>query len=351
MIHYEKESPRMVKEPISQQTVPFSSPVNTQRWQRFILNIMLFAAQRFQQMPHHKAMQWGERLGKFAHFFTRNFAKRPQKYAHRNLHITGFPHPEMSGQERDAFIRHVFIQFAKSMVDFLRAPALTDVEIESLIRIEGLEHIHAAREKGKGFIVASAHLGNWELAARCLVREGWPITVVAREPENSDFAGYVRQMRESGGYRVLYRGSSTIRQMLSLLRKNEGIALLPDQNSGDMFIPFFGIPAGTVAGPASLALHTGATLLVGYCVRLPDDTYIFRIHPPISTHSTGDKDADFHRIMTEVNQNLESAVREYPDQWLWIHNRWKSAFEEGNRNRAFPDGIPPDLWERWNQPL
>lgn len=339
----------MVKESVTQKTVPVSRPSRTQIWQRFVLAVMLFAARRFQKMSRTKAMRWGERLGNGAYFITRNVARRPQKYAHRNLRITGFPHPNMSEKERGEFIRRVFIHFAKTLVDFLRAPAMTDAEIEQMTRIEGVEHIRAARETGKGFIVASAHLGNWELAARCLVREGWPITVVAREPENPDFAEYVNQVRESGGYRVLYRGSSTVRQMLALLRKNEGIALLPDQNSGDMFIPFFGVPAGTVAGPASLALHTGATLVVGYCVRLPDDTYLIRVHPPISTHSTGDREADAHRIMTEVNQILESVVREYPEQWLWVHNRWKSAFEEGNRKRAFPDGIPGDLWQRWNQ--
>jgi Kdo2-lipid IVA lauroyltransferase/acyltransferase len=321
----------------------------TRFWQRALLAVMTRTAGWLRKMPRARAMRYGERFGHFAHFLTRYVSRRPQRYAHRNLRITGFPRPDMTFAERDAFIRRVFVHFAKSAVDFLRGPALTREELTALVRVDGLEHLEAARARGKGIIFVSAHLGNWELAARLLVANGFPLTTVAREPEDGGFADYVRSLRENGGYRVLYRGSTGVRELLSVLKRNETIALLPDQNSGDFFLPFFGVPAGTVAGPASLALHTGATLIVGACVRLPDDTYRAVLLPPVNLAPTNDRAADTRRVMAEVNRQIESLVREYPDQWLWVHNRWKAAFEEGNRARAFPEGIPPDLLARWEE--
>lgn len=339
----------MVRHVEKQEAGPHNGRTRTRLWQRVLLAIMTRLARTLQRMPRAKAMQFGERFGKFAHFVTRNFSKRSQRYAHRNLRITRFPRPEMTFAERDAFIQRVFIQFAKSTVDFMRGPALTRDELLRLVQVEGIEYLQEAQRRGKGIIFASGHIGNWELAARYLVANGFPLTTVAREPEDGGFAGYVNELRENGGYRVLYRGSASVRELLGVLKRNETIALLPDQNSGDLFLPFFGIPAGTVAGPASLALHTGATLLVGACVRLPDDTYRVICLPPVDLTSTKDRQADTIRIMTEVNQGLESLVRQYPDQWLWLHNRWKSAFEEGNSSKVFPDGIPPDLLARWEE--
>ena len=316
-------------------------------WQRFILWLAMRIATRLQKMPRPAMMRFGERLGGFVYFMTRYFFRRPQNYARRNLRITQFPHPEMTRQETDAFIRKVLVHFSKFAVELICGPALTQETMLDLVQSEGLEHLITAREQGKGIVMVSAHFGNWEMMGRYAASQGFPMTVVARETENPDFAEYIRSLREFGGYHVMYRGSNTVRELLRILKRKGYVGLLPDQNSGDMFAPFFGVPAGTVAGPASFSLHTGATLIPVFCVRLPDDTYRVIILPPIDTHSTGDKNADTQRVMEEVNRVLESVIRQYPEQWLWIHNRWKSAFEEGNRKRAFPNGLPEDLRQRW----
>jgi KDO2-lipid IV(A) lauroyltransferase len=232
------------------------------------------------------------------------------------------------------------------MTDFLRTPSRE--ELESLLQVEGADHVYDALKTGKGVVFLTAHLGNFEFLPRYIAHTFCPLTVVARAPEDPEFADFVHHLRESGGYRVIYRGSRTLREMLTLLKRNEGVGLLPDQNSGDLFVPFLGVPAGTVAGPASLALHTGATLIPCYCVRQLDNTYRLLFLSPIAPTPTGDKQADTVRIMTAVNFALEEIVREYPDQWLWLHNRWKSAFEETNQERAFPHGIPDELQQRWH---
>jgi KDO2-lipid IV(A) lauroyltransferase len=116
-------------------------------------------------------------------------------------------------------------------------------------------------------------------------------------------------------------------------------------------VPFFGVPTGTVAGPASLALHTGAALLPVFFLVKPDGTFHVTIHPPVPTVSTGCRDTDVKRIMTVFNEELESMIRQHPEQWLWLHNRWKSAFEEKNRDRAWEgrEAERDSAFARWHK--
>lgn len=271
-------------------------------------------------------------LGRFIY----RFAARPRGFARRNLRLAYGG--AMTEREREALVRNVFVHFAKTMLDFVRGPALSREGLDRIIvSVEGWESGRAALDSGRGLIFLTAHLGNWELLGRWLAAQGIPLTVVAREPGDPAFGGYVRSLRENAGFAVLSKGASA-RELLGALRRGEAIVLLPDQNSGDLFVPFFGVPAGTVAGPASLALHTGAPLLPSYCVRQPDDTYKIIFLPPIPAEPTGDRAADVTRVMGEANRVLESVVRQFPEQWLWLHDRWRSAFEEKNRSR-WPEGL------------
>jgi KDO2-lipid IV(A) lauroyltransferase len=285
-------------------------------------------------------MRLGARLGRLAY----RVAKRQRLRAHRNLCLAYGD--ELSASERDALVRRVFEHFGKILVDFLRVPAMSESDFEVLVDAQGWEQVQAALSEGRGLIVLTAHLGNWELLGRWFAARGAPLTGVAREPEGQALGDYVRRMRESAGSTLLSKGSSA-RDLLSVLRRGAAISLLPDQNSGDVFVPFFGVPAGTVAGPASFALHTGAPLIPAYCVREPDDRYRILFLPPIPAQKTGDREADVARVMAEANRVLEGVIRRYPDQWLWLHNRWKAAFEEKNRPR-WPAGYDYAALEaRW----
>ena len=303
-------------------------------WQPLIMAIMVFLGARAQRLSRPAAMRMGARLGRL----TCLLAVSKRRTANRNLRMAF--RDTLTLVERDALIRRVFVHFAKSAIDFLRAAAMTRDEIERLTVCEGRDYLEAAVSGGRGVVILTAHLGNWEVLGRWLAGHGYRLTVVAREPDSPVFARYIRHMRENSGFRVLNKGASA-RELLSCLRRREAVALLADQNSGDLFVPFFGVPAGTVAGPASLALHTGAALIPAYCVREPNDSYRILIREPIPAVRTEDHDADIARIMAEANRVLEDVVRQYPDQWLWFHNRWRSAFEEKNRPRL-PPGFDQD---------
>ena len=320
-------------------------------WQRFAVIILLRLSAWLQHFPREKILRFGERFGRFAFFVCRYISRRPYQYAHRNLRLTGFPHPDATDAEKDAFIRRVLQSFSKGLMEFLRIPGARNEEMNSYTTAEGMEHYEAALAAGKGVIIVTGHFGNWEHFASFAARQGVPLTVVAREPEDPLFAAWVKNQREAAGYVVLYRGAS-MREILRILKRGEVIAILPDQNGDDIFVPLLGIPAGTTTGPATLALHTGAAIVPGYCAFQPDGTYHIRLLPAIDTSATGDRKADIARITAEINRFLEDAIRRYPDQWLWLHNRWKSAFDPYNRLRAWRETngeIPPEIARKWKE--
>jgi len=188
--------------------------------------------------------------------------------------------------------------------------------------------------RGKGLILVTAHFGNWELLARRAILEGFAVTVIARQGDDARFNALTDWLRENGGYEVHARGASP-RLLLQRLKQNKIVAILPDQKSDDVFVPFFGKLAGTVGGPAVLALKTGAPIVPMFCPRLPNGTYQVVICPEINTQPTGDAKADTQRIMADINQSIEDIVRRYPDQWLWLHDRWRLPPQEHPAYEAY----------------
>lgn len=305
---------------------------NTLLWQRFVLSLLTNAARPVQSLSRSAALRFGTRLGSFAY----RVAGRQRERSIRNLHLAYGDTMPLS--ERKALTRRVFQHFARGMVEFLRAPLLTRDELDRLVTCEGWEHIEAARASGGSVVLITAHMGNWEILGRWLANiKKIPLTVVARDPENSALGDYVRRMREGAGFSVLSKGESA-RSLLRVLKNGEFICILPDQNSGDVFVPFFGVPAGTAAGPAALALHADAPIIPLYCLQKADGAYRIICLPPLTTPRTGDRKADTRNLMAEANRVLESVIRETPDQWLWLHNRWKSIFSDTFRDTAWPEG-------------
>jgi len=193
-----------------------------------------------------------------------------------------------------------------------------------MVTLKGEEHLQWCVQQGKGTLIITAHYGNWEIAARYLTQcKGYVLNVVARDADDSATTLLVNRIREQGGYRVFPRGQA-VRAVLQALKRNELVAMLPDQNAGDVFVPFFGRLAGTVAGPALLALRSGAPILPVFCTRQPDNTYLFEMLPPFVVQPSGDKERDVTETMAHITALIEQQVRKHPSQWLWLHNRWKT---------------------------
>ncbi len=229
--------------------------------------------------------------------------------------------PEWTDEKRHETARKVFRHFGLVTADFMRTPLRTNEELLANIEVEGFEHYETAEAAGKGIIACTAHFGNWERFGHWCIATGRKISVVARDANQGAIQERVAKIRDITGVLVLSRGDSA-RPILVKLKRQEIVGILPDQNSDESFVPFFGKPCGTVLGPAVLHKRTGAVLLPSYCVRTGPGKYKVIVKEPIDLENVMANPED---VMAELNAVLESVIREYPEQWLWMHDRWKNA--------------------------
>ncbi len=239
--------------------------------------------------------------------------------------------------------RAVFRHFGQVGAEFLKLPRLTDSVVEQLTIVHGEEHLKAALAMQSGVLLITGHFGNWEFMARWLSLHRYALNVVARDARDPVATKLLADTRGSNGANVLYRGNSA-RAVLQCLKKGEIVAILPDQNAADVFVPFLGVRTGTVDGPALIHLKTRAPLLFAWCVRRDDGRFEITFDCPFVAEATGDKEADVISVMTEINARLGSWIRKFPTQWLWLHNRWKASPElfsvgrSGSTAAAVPTG-------------
>jgi KDO2-lipid IV(A) lauroyltransferase len=240
---------------------------------------------------------------------------RLRQVAEQNLALA-LPH-----ENATRIIDGVFRSIARLLVAFARIPAIRKENLHQWIRVEGLEHVEAAHRAGRGVLFATAHFGNWELSAYAYALLASPMHVVVRPLDNPLIDRLVERRRTASGNRLIEKKDSA-RSILRALAANEAVGILIDQNSSPesgVFVNFFGVPACAGTGFAKLAAHSGAAVIPGFALWSEEEgRYILRFHPPVPI--TGHAACD-----TEVLQGtLEAVIRACPEQWLWIHRRWKT---------------------------
>jgi len=243
---------------------------------------------------------------------------RLRRVAMRNLE---FAYPEKTPVERKAIVDDVFRSIARLLYAFARFPKINRKNISEWIRYEGLEYFVEAKKRGHGVLFATAHLGNWELSAFAHGLMTEPMNVVVRPLDNPSIDRLVEDRRQLSGNRLIEKRDAA-RAILRALNANEAVGILIDQNTSlaeGAFVEFFGTPACANTAFAKIAHRTGATVIPGFALWLENDRrYVLRFYPPLEM--TGDAAADTQRL----HAVLESVIREYPGQWLWIHRRWKT---------------------------
>jgi Kdo2-lipid IVA lauroyltransferase/acyltransferase len=246
---------------------------------------------------------------------------RLRRIAIENLTMAGFSNP---GEIADG----VFQSIARLLAAFARLPRLTPQNISTLIRYDGLENFQTALAKGRGVLVATAHLGNWELSAFSHAWMTAPMHIVVRPLDNPRIDKFVERYRALSGNHIIEKKDAA-RGILKALKAGDAVGILIDQNTTldqGAFIDFFGRKACAGTAFAKLAHHSGAAVVPGFALwSNKEQRYILRFYPEI--RMTGDVAADTQLIHAQ----LESVIRQHPDQWLWIHRRWKTR----------PPGDPP----------
>lgn len=273
---------------------------------------------RYARLNAIQAEQRGARLGGFLYCIDRKHRERTKA----NLAIA---FPEWDEKKRHEVAREVYRHFGRVMGDFVRSGVRTPQEVNDSIEAEGAEIFDQLVSEGRGMIGVTAHFGNWERFAQWVAAKGIPVSVVARDANQEGVQEMVSQLREKTGVSLLSRGNAA-RQILTKLRNGEFIGILPDQNADECFVPFFGKPAGTVMGPAVLHMRTKAAIIPCYCVRIGPGKYKVIVRPPIDPDCIEKNPEEITRL---INVDLEFMVRQYPEQYLWLHDRWKEARRRG----------------------
>jgi KDO2-lipid IV(A) lauroyltransferase len=252
---------------------------------------------------------------------------------------------EWSEEKIEQVARESFRHLGITLIEFfLREPRITGAEVEREVRFEGQAHYEEAFARGKGVILVTAHYGNWEMMGPRLHRSGYRVSAVSRTADDPGLERMIESIRQRCGLQQIPRRQAA-RQGLAALRRNEILAILLDQNTaeGGVFVPFYGYPASTATGPAVFALKTGAAIVPTFCLREPDGTHVMKAWPPIYPTSTGERTEDVRRLTAEITQVIELQIRERPELWCWLHNRWK--LQPPPEERAL-EGPQPDFREK-----
>lgn len=240
---------------------------------------------------------------------------RLRQIAYRNL---SFALPEA---DRERLTDGVFRSIGRLLLGFARFPDIDRRNVGAWIEYEGFEHFEQAKQAGRGVLFATAHIGNWELSAFAHALMAEPMNIVVRPLDNPLVDGLVERRRSLSGNRII-RKKDAAREILRALARNEAVGILIDQNASleeGVFVDFFGVAACAGKAFARIAHHSGAAVLPGFALWSESrGKYVLRFYPAVEI--TGDESGDTRRI----HAVLEQVIRENPDQWLWIHRRWKT---------------------------
>ena len=235
--------------------------------------------------------------------------------------------PERPEAERRRIARAAFCHFGRMSAEFLTFPPIPREALDRYAVFEGLEHVERAYASGAGMIHISAHYGNWELVALFQGLLGYPMTIMTRPLDNPRLDRWFQGLRTRSGHRVTHKGSA-VKASLRALGAGTGAGIVIDQNFRNrkkgVFVEFFGRPACTVPSAALLALKTGAPIIPSHSVPLPDGRYRIVYGPPVPVPEQGTKEERVQELTARCSRLLETVIRERPEYWLWLHDRWKT---------------------------
>ena len=238
--------------------------------------------------------------------------------------------PEISLDDRRKLVRGEFISLGRQLAEVCLFPRYTRENVSEVVVYDGLENYERAFARGKGVLFLTGHLGGWELSAFAHSLQGHPMSVVMRPLDNPYIDGLVQRYRTMHGNKAVSK-DDFVRGLLAAMRAGEVVGILMDTNMTPpqgVFVNFFGVPAYTASGLARIALRTDAAVVPTFTTW--DDKlgkYTLRFDPALELIRTDDNEADIVANTAKFTGVIESYIRRYPDQWLWLHRRWKTRPE------------------------
>jgi KDO2-lipid IV(A) lauroyltransferase len=231
----------------------------------------------------------------------------------------------LSPRDRERLLRACWRHFGQITFDALAFPRLKPEALGSILKVSGVEHARDALAQGRGALIFSAHYGHWEAGAYALGLLDIPFAVIARPLDNPTLDKRLIELRGGSGNAVIPKRRA-VRETMRALARGAGVAILIDQDAGadGVFVPYFGRLASTTPTLALLALRTEAPIVPVFARVERDGTITVHIEPVVPSRPTGDREADVLRLTAECTAIVERWARRDPEQWLWLHRRWKT---------------------------
>ena len=292
------------------------------RMQRLEYAMIRSLAALMQALPLAIALRFGAFVGTLVYLVS---------WPHRRIGMRnlGIAFPERPLAERRRILRHSLQNLGRTAVEFVRLPRMSDDELRAAVRFEDESWWADAigRERTTGALILSGHFGNWELLVYAHGRRGHPVSMVHRGIANPLLDGWLNAIRARAGTRLVRKARAAI-GVLRAMRHGELLVLPFDQNSTrglGVFVPFFGLPASTNSGIARIALRSGAPVVPAFIVREGGTgRHVVHVLPILQAEHTGDFERDVVYNTERFSRVFEDMVRRYPEQWLWVHRRWKT---------------------------
>lgn len=282
--------------------------------------IALFAGGLIGLLPLSAALKVGAALGRLLYLVDRR---------HRCITLDNLKlalGQEMSAAELRQIALACYANLGRSVAEFCHMPSVNKENLSQWVSYEGLENLTSAYERGKGVIFITAHFGNWELMAYAQSLIGYPSSILVRPLDNKYLDKVVNKYRSRGGNKLIPKKNAT-KDVLRCLNSGQMLGVLIDQNVsiGDrVFVDFFNHPASTLTAPAILALRTGAAIIPAFIIRQPDGRHKIVYEPEIELQKSGNRQQDIQVNMQRFTKAIEKYVHRYPEQWFWMHRRWKT---------------------------
>ncbi len=293
-----------------------------------------FAAGSVQAMPARAALALGRFLGACGYFFS---GRRHSAYADLKAAFGA----RFSPEERWKIVRGHYEHIGQSALEFLRFPLLSLDTVRESVEIRNLERFYDAVNQGKGVLLLTAHLGNWELLQMVSGVLGKPIHALMREQKHSRLNSLLNDFRQIKGSRVVRNRGMDLRDLVRALRRSELVGVLADQSAGKnagLILPFFGRKTTIPTGSFEIASRTGSIILPAFISRQPDGRHVIHVEEPIPCPPNEKDESKFEEPVRRYLELVEKRIAESPQQWLWAKKRWKYTWTK--RLVILSDGKP-----------
>jgi len=280
-----------------------------------------------QILPWFIARFLGKLIGKLLYHLSKNY----RKIGMENLDIVFAEHP-LSEEKKISILKTLYINVAQGMVEYLKIGSLNAKNFDRFVEFENLDGLNKALSKGKGLLVVTLHMGNWEYMGSVAAKMGFKVGAVINRQFNPYTDAWLRWIREKKGQiACFYNEVKDLRKLNRHLKKGGIVAMLADQTYyfKPIFVPFFNHTAATAEGPARFHLKYGSPIIMAYSYKMKDGRYHVVFENPLEFESSDDTEKDVAEIMTLINHRYEGYIREHPEQWFsLLHPRWEKTCPE-----------------------